>query len=54
MFNLGIKYGLVEHNPVFGTDRRKETPRDRVLTEDEIRQAWVQLEARSDSWSLGL
>jgi len=54
MFNVGIKYGLVEHNPVFGTDRRKETPRDRVLTEDEIRQAWVQLEARSDSWSLGL
>ncbi|MBJ6609908.1 MAG: tyrosine-type recombinase/integrase [Candidatus Thiothrix moscowensis] len=40
MFNWAIQQGLIEHNPVAHTERLKETSRDRVLTDGEIRQLW--------------
>lgn len=40
MFNWGIRRDYCETNPVLHTERMKEKPRDRVLTESEIRHLW--------------
>jgi integrase len=40
IFNFGMNVDVVEHNPVTGTIPAPETSRDRVLTEDELRQFW--------------
>ncbi|RMH31398.1 MAG: site-specific integrase [Planctomycetota bacterium] len=41
IFNYGIARGLVEHNPVQGTrPAGQERPRDRYLSEDEMRILW--------------
>jgi integrase len=39
-FAWAIREGLVEHNPVVGTNRQQERSRDRVLSLDEIRTIW--------------
>ncbi len=45
IFNFGIGRGLVEHNPcLFVPMPARERPRERVLSEDEIRQLWALLE----------
>ena len=40
MFGWAMGEGLVKLNPVTHTNKRKETPRDRVLTDDELRIIW--------------
>lgn len=41
IFNFAVERDHVEHNPVVGVRRpAKETSRDRVLTDDEIRRIW--------------
>jgi len=45
MFNFGIGRGLLEINPVLHVERpAKELPRQRVLSEDELRTIWRTLE----------
>ncbi len=45
LFNIAIQLDIVETNPVTGTARPGvEKQRDRVLTEDEIRQLWTATE----------
>lgn len=38
-----LQHGLVEHNPVIGTERHKEQSRDRVLAPAELRAIWNSL-----------
>jgi integrase len=45
IFNFGVGRDLVEYNPCFGLPMpAKEQPRDRVLTDDEIRAVWRALD----------
>jgi integrase len=39
-FNWCLGEGLAENNPVVGTNRNEERPRDRVLTAEELRAIW--------------
>jgi integrase len=39
-FAWAIREGLIESNPVIGTNRWDEQPRERVLTDDELRTVW--------------
>jgi integrase len=41
MFSWAMKEGLATSNPVVNTNKREEHPRDRVLTDDEIRHIWA-------------
>ena len=43
MFVWGMKEGLALANPVLFTNKRKEDPRDRVLTDAELRIVWQAL-----------
>jgi integrase len=43
MFTWGMKEGLVRANPVMFTNKRQEKPRDRVLTDSELRLIWQAL-----------
>jgi integrase len=49
IFNFAIRRGIVEANPAHGVGSPggKETQRDRVLTEDEIRLVWKAFEAET-------
>jgi integrase len=40
MFSWGMREGLVLANPVANTNKRAERPRDRVLTDPELRLIW--------------
>ena len=40
LFSWALEEGLVENNPVVGTARRPERPRERVLTDDELVAIW--------------
>ena len=40
VFSWGMRAGLADHNPVVGTVRHDEKPRERVLTEEELRLIW--------------
>ena len=40
---VGDGEGLAAANPVANTNRREEKPRDRVLTEAELRTIWLSL-----------
>jgi integrase len=40
MFTWGMKEGLVLANPVMFTNKRQERPRERVLTDSELRLIW--------------
>lgn len=54
VFNFGIKRGIVESNPAYGVDNPgHEQQRDRVLSEDEIRQLWNALETERP-WSAAI
>jgi integrase len=39
-FSWGMREGLALSNPVTGTNTREERPRDRVLSNDELRRVW--------------
>jgi integrase len=43
-FAWSIRQGLVDANPVMGTERRDEKSRERVLADDELRSIWSALE----------
>jgi integrase len=43
-----MQQGLIETNPASFTTTAKETPRSRVLTPDELRLIWINLEEGSD------
>ena len=47
IFNLAIKYELIEKNPLARVDKMKETARDRVLTDDERKDLFKVLQANS-------
>jgi integrase len=40
-FAWALRQGLVEANPVVGTEKRPEQSRDRVLNDDELRAIWA-------------
>lgn len=40
LFSWALEEGLAEHNPVVGTARRPEKPRERVLSDDELGAIW--------------
>lgn len=40
VFSWAVKRGLVDSNPVAGTDRNEERPRERVLSETELAAIW--------------
>jgi integrase len=45
LFVWAMEEGLTEHNPLIGTRKPvKSTPRDRVLSDDEIAKVWLALE----------
>jgi integrase len=46
MFTWGMKEGLVLANPTANTNKREERPRDRVLTDAELRAIWLALGER--------
>ncbi len=49
MFNFAISEGRVAINPVTGIDELgEETPRDRVLRDEELRQVWAALDDPAD------
>ena len=41
LFSWGMSEGLVQSNPTIGVTRRQETPRDRVLSDDELKRVWL-------------
>jgi integrase len=47
MFAFGIERGVIAQSPVAGFKSSRETPRERVLTDDEIRALWVATESES-------
>jgi integrase len=40
LFAWGMREGVARANPAIGTNKRDESPRDRVLTGDELRAIW--------------
>src|SRR6516225_1186407 len=44
MFTWGMREGLVLANPVINTNKREERPRERVLTDAELRLIWNALD----------
>jgi integrase len=47
-FSWAMREGLVEANPVVGTERRPERSRDRVLTDAELRAIWAATAGEDD------
>jgi integrase len=46
LFNFALKRGIIEATPVSGIDRpANETPRERTLTADELRELWPHFHA---------
>ncbi len=46
LFNFAMKRGIIEATPISGIDRpADETPRERTLTADELRELWPHFEA---------
>ncbi len=44
MFRTGLDRGIIEAHPAVGIERLPETPRDRVLSPEEIRNFWLGLD----------
>lgn len=44
LFRFGVTRGILDASPAVGIERLAETPRDRVLTADEIRSLWAGLD----------
>jgi integrase len=50
-FNWAVSQGLLEQSPVLGLPKPgKETSRERVLSDDEVRQFWAELLAAETRW----
>jgi integrase len=47
-FSWSIREGLIDTNPAAWTERREETARSRLLTDDELREIWAAL--RDDAY----
>jgi integrase len=47
-FAWALRQGLVEANPVVGTEKRPEQSRDRVLNDDELRAIWAATAGQED------
>jgi integrase len=43
-FAWGIREGLIENNPIIGTEERDEKSRDRLLTDGEVAEIWNALQ----------
>ncbi len=48
LYSWAIANGYAEANPVAGTESYATTRRDRVLTDDELRQLWAETTVRAD------
>ena len=46
-FGWAMQEGLLDSNPVIGTNQQKEHSRDRVLSDDELKQIWNALDGPS-------
>jgi integrase len=44
MFNFAAERGILEHSPLTGMKKKPEQPRQRVLTDEELRLLWKALE----------
>ena len=44
MFNFAAERGLLEHSPLVGMRRPRESSRSRVLSDDEIKLLWAALD----------
>lgn len=44
LFNFASERGMIDFSPLAGMRRTKETPKSRVLTDDEIKRLWVGLD----------
>lgn len=44
MFNFASERGVIEHSPLVGMRKPKETPRKRVLNDEEIKLLWAALD----------
>jgi integrase len=51
MFAWAMKEGVADNNPVIGTNKRPEQPRERVLSDNEIQLIWHALPRRA--WLYG-
>ena len=49
LFNFAIERAVIEYSPVTHIRSRKEKPRDRVLTRQEIRDVWTALD-KTNTW----
>ena len=47
IYNFALERDWVDHNPVAQISKAKENPRQRVLTEDELRRIWIACETQS-------
>jgi len=47
-FSWAMRQGLVDNNPVVGTDRQKERSRERVLDDNELKAIWGATEGNAD------
>ena len=45
IFKHGIDRGRLDHNPAAGISKQPETPRERVLTDEEVKVLWLLLDA---------
>ena len=46
-FGWAMQEGLLDSNPVIGTNQQKERSRDRVLSDDELKRIWNALDSAS-------
>lgn len=49
MLACAVEWGFIENNPVAGTRRYSETPKDRYLSDSELKAFWTALDATPDS-----
>jgi integrase len=47
-FSWAIGEGLLDHNPVLGSNRNLEKPRERVLEDDELKAIWAATDGSDD------
>jgi integrase len=47
MFYFAAERGIIEHSPLMGMKRKKEAPRKRVLTDEELKKFWKSLDTEN-------
>ena len=52
MMNFAAERGIIAHSPFTGMSKVKESPRDRVLTDDEIKAFWKRTDPADDTVNL--